>query len=321
MATVKFNEQVKVIISDVDETIADLYLDADPRMVRELETLLAEGRVLVLVSGQGVKNIEWRVTDHLTPPLRRRVMIGHCTGSELWGFDEEGNLRTSPYYSVYERELDGSQKKKWREIIQQLASEFELEVFETMPVAEFRKKTKGNPLAVMLEDRGPQITYEVVNGHDLHPDKAKQLGLKIPETHGVYDLRVPILKRAELLLSKERLPVTPRLAGEFAIDFAIKGVSKATAIKNILENELILSHLGLTKEIFSEPDNLEVWGDSFSTVRGGADGKISEALHPHVRSITFREEDPGEFPDRYNIVVWDGEDHLHHGLLEYLKSR
>lgn len=28
-----------------------------------------------------------------------------------------------------------------------------------------------------------------------------------------------------------------------------------------------------------------------------------------------------ELPEGYNIVLWDGEHHLHHGLLEYLQSR
>jgi hypothetical protein len=48
---------------------------------------------------------------------------------------------------------------------------------------------------------------------------------------------------------------------------------------------------------------------------------MSEALPPTVRSIDFRKEDPKEFPKGYNIVLWDGEQHLHHGLLEYLRGR
>ena len=122
-------------------------------------------------------------------------------------------------------------------------------------------------------------------------------------------------------MSKENLPITPRLAGVFAIDFAIKGVSKTTAVKNILENEKVLSQSGLSKETLSEPLHLEVWGDKFSTIRGGTDRHISEALSKKVRSITFREENPTEFLEGYNIFVWDGKNHLHRGLLEYLISR
>jgi len=321
MQTLKFNNNVKLIISDVDETIADLYIRAETEMIQELEKLLINGKVLFLISGQSIKSINWRITDQIKPELRRKIIIGHCSGSEVLGFDELGNLKTDPYYSVYDNSMTESQKKKWRELIQQLISEFKLEVFDTMPVLDFKKKTNENPLAIMLEDRGPQITFEVVNGYDLRLDKTKQLEVKIPETHGSYDLRIPILKRAEELLIKENLPITPRLGGVFAMDFAVKGVSKTTAVTNILKNEKILSQLGLAEEILSEPLHLEVWGDKFSTIKGGTDRHISEALSKKVRSITFREENPSEFLKDYNIVVWNGRDHLHHGLLEFLKSR
>lgn len=48
---------------------------------------------------------------------------------------------------------------------------------------------------------------------------------------------------------------------------------------------------------------------------------ISEALPKEVRSISFRQEDSREFLEGYNIVLWDGQKHLHEGLLEYLKLR
>jgi hydroxymethylpyrimidine pyrophosphatase-like HAD family hydrolase len=321
MASIKFNNDVKFIISDVDETIANLYVEAEIEMIKELNKLLTEGKVIFMISGQSVKSICWRITDHIKSELRRGIIIGHCSGSEVWGFDESGDLRKKPYYSVYDSSMNESQKETLREIIKQLIAEFNLEVFDTMPILNFRKKTNENPLAIMLEDRGPQITFEVVNGYDLPPDKANQLELKMPETHGSYDLRIPILERAVELLNRENIPVTPRLAGVFAIDFAIKGVSKTTAVKNILTNEKVLSQLGLNKAILSEPQHIEVWGDKFSTVKGGTDRHISAALPKQVRSITFREETPDEFLEGYNIVVWDGKAYLHHGLLEFLKSR
>ena len=132
---------------------------------------------------------------------------------------------------------------------------------------------------------------------------------------------MPILKRGEELFKKENLAISPRLAGVFAIDFAVKDVCKKTAVMNILENETVLSRLGLSKEIVAEPNNLEIWGDKFSTVKGGTDRHICEALPRRVRAITFREEDPSEFLEGYNIVVWNGKDHLFRGLLEFLRSR
>lgn len=111
------------------------------------------------------------------------------------------------------------------------------------------------------------------------------------------------------------------MAGTAALDFAIKGVSKKTAVKYIINNKAILNKLDLPEDITNNPKNIEVWGDKFSTIKGGTDRHIIEALSKDVRSITFRKENPDEFLEGYNTVVWDGEQHLHHGLLEFLKSR
>ncbi len=318
---INWNKDLKLIISDVDETIADLYTDAEPEIIVELERILEEGKVLFLISGQSVLNIQKRIVSHIKPKLRKQIIVGHCSGAEVWGFDEKGNLRKEPFYSLYDSHISENQKKLWREIINKLVREFRLEIFPTMPVSEFKKKSKENPLSIMMEDRGPQITFEVVNAYDLSPNKLNSLGLKIPQTHGSYDLRIPIVERATKLLQDANLAITPRLAGVFAIDFAIKGVSKTTSVKYIIENGKVLSELGLSKEIIKNPKHIEVWGDKFSVARGGTDRHMSEALPKSVRSISFREEDQNEFPKGYNILVWDGEQHLHHGLLEFLKSK
>lgn len=317
----EWNEKVKLIISDVDETIADLYVEAKPEMIAELEKLLADGKVLFLVSGQSVKSIQWRIVDHIKKDLRRRIIIGHCSGAEVWGFDEAGNLRDSPFYSLYETALSEDQKQNWRDVIRELVEEFKLKTLPTMPIAEFEEKTNGDPLSVMLEDRGPQITFEVVNGYDLSPEQAEKLDVQVPQTHGHYDLRIPILERAEKLLAEKGLPITPRLAGVFAIDFAPKGVSKTTAVQYVIKHDSILGLLEIHKFDIENPENMEVWGDKFSVVRGGTDRHISKALPKEVRSITFREEKPEEFLEGYNTVVWSGKKHLHDGLLEFLKSR
>lgn len=321
MTNIKWNNQVKLIVSDVDETIADLYIKAEPQMIRELSSLLKEGRVIFFVTGQGLKSVLWRIVDIIPKPLRSHILIGHCSGAEVWGFDKNGNLLEEPYYSVYGETVPDAKKEKWRQLVKKVVDEFKLQVFPTMPVSKFVKKTKGNPLAIMLEDRGPQITFEVVNGYDLTTEQIDKLEVSIPETHGAYDLRIPILERADELFEKANLPITSRLGGVFAVDFAVKGVSKTTAIKLILGNEKILLRLGLNKNDIKTPEFIEIWGDKFSPIRGGTDRHMSEALPKKVRSIDFREEDPDEFLKGYNIVIWKGKKHLHHGLLEYLKAR
>ncbi len=321
MSNIKWNNQVKLIISDVDETIADLYVKAAPGMIRELIFLLKEGKAVLFVTGQGLKSVLWRIVYNIPKPLRSRILIGHCNGAEVWGFDKNGNLHGKPYYSTYEEAVSEAQKKKWRKLVKKVVAEFKLKVYPTMPVSKFVKKTKGNPLAIMLEDRGPQITFEVVNGCDLTTKQIGELEVSIPKTNGAYDLRIPILERSNELFKKTKLPITSRLGGVFAVDFAIKGVSKTTAIKLTLKNEEILSKLSLNKNDVKTPKFIEIWGDKFSTIRGGTDRHMSEALHKKVRSIDFREENPNEFLKGYNTVVWKGEEHLHHGLLEYLEAR
>lgn len=301
---IKWNNKVKLILADVDETIADLYLPAEPEMIKELISLLQESKSIFFITGQSIKSLQWRIVDKIPKDLRRRILIGHCSGAEVWGYDVNGNLRDKPFYSVYENALSDEQKKKWREIVKQLIEEFKLECYDTMPINEFNKKARNSPRAVMLEDRGPQITLEVVNGYNLTPD-----------------FRLPIVEKAQQLLKSAQLPITPRIAGVFAIDMAVRGVNKTTAVKRVLNDENTLATLGLSKIELEDPESMEIWGDKFSTLRGGTDRHISEALPKTVRSVDFREENPEEFLPGYNIVVWNGKQHLHHGLLEYLQFR
>lgn len=321
MSSIKKNQKVKLVLSDVDETIADLYLPASRELISELIDLLRKGKCFFFISGQGLNGIKKRITDLVPIELRKQILIAHCSGSEVWGFDPSGKLLEKPYYSVYDISMGDRQKLLWRKQVDRVVEEFKLKKHETMPVSKFNDISKGDPLSIMYEDRGPQITLEVVNGVDLEIEQVKSLEMKVPETHGAYDIRIPIAERADDLFIQNKIPVTSRLGGEFAIDFAIKGVSKESAVRFVLESEQVLSHIGISKNDLKEPDNLEIWGDKFSVIRGGTDRHMCEAVSPKVRAIDFRIEDPEEFPKAYNIVMWDGEKHLQDGVLEYLRSK
>ncbi len=200
-------------------------------------------------------------------------------------------------------------------------NEFKLRPHPAQPKVDFWATIGRDPLDIMLDDRGPQITLEFVNGIDLTGDDLERLPYDVPLTRGKYDLRIAIMNRANELFSKNNIPVSPRLGGNFALDLAVEGVSKTTSIHRVLSDTEVLSTIGLSANDIDNPSTLEVWGDKFSIVNGGTDRHMSEAVSPEVRSIDFRQEDSAELPENFNIVLWDGTHHLHHGLLEYLQSR
>lgn len=320
--TIKFNNNVNLIFSDVDETVADVYRPADPALIPELEKVLKEDRVIVFISGAGIANINERIVNSINPKLRHNILVAHCSGAEVWGYDKDGEVLPEPYYSLYDEKVNERQKQEFREAIGQLLKEFKLKTFPTMPKDEFKKESNSDPLSIMLADRGPQITFEMTNAYDLSPEQEHEIEIEVPLTHGSYDLRIPILERAEKLFNELELPITPRLAGTSSIDFAVAGVSKTTAVQWVLENADKLKGISLNKDDLSADSSLiEVWGDKYSTINGGTDRHICEGLPKQVRAIDFRQEDPDELPKGYNIQFWDGQKHLHHGLLEYLQSK
>ncbi len=319
--SIKWNDKIRLILSDVDETIADVYTPAEPAMAAELSILLKGGTKLFMVTGGSMARVERDITNQIDPALRRDILVSHCSGSEVWGFTESGERREQPFYSVYEANFTLELKQRWRDVVAQLVEGFALRPHPAQPKVDFWKEIGRDPLDIMLDDRGPQITMEVVNGIDLSNAQLSQLNYEVPLTHNKRDLRTAIQNRALQLLAEAAVPVTPRFGGNFALDFAIAGVSKTTSIQAVLTMPEVLATIGLKPTDVQDPAEIEIWGDKYSVLHGGTDRHMSEALPREVRSIDFRAEDPAEFPEGYNIVLWDGQQQLHHGLLEYLQAR
>ena len=104
----------------------------------------------------------------------------------------------------------------------------------------------------------------------------------------------------------------------FALDLAIAGIDKARAVEEALTPS-VLRNLGLGP-VPPRAEEIEVWGDRFSE-SSGTDWLMCKPIDRSIRAISFRDEDPAEFPDGYSIQLWNGQHRLHDGLLEYLKSR
>ncbi len=313
----RWNDQLRLVLSDVDETVADLYRPAEPRMLTALSRLLEQGIALVLITGQSVENVEARVVMRLPAPLRRQIAVGACSGAELWGYSPRGDRNERPCYTA-EGGMTHEQATAWRAVIQQLIREFQLLPAAPAPVAEFRKLFGEVPWRVMLEDRGPQITLEFPNAYELSASALKQLHDRLGFAFEGQDLRVPVAQRARQLLEAHAIPVTARMAGMFALDFAIAGIDKSRAVEAALA-PAVLGRLGLGTTI-PRPKEIEIWGDRFSG-RAGTDWLMCKPIDASVRAISFRDEDPGEFPEGYNIQLWDGTHRLQEGLLEFLEGR
>jgi len=322
MSSIGWNPELRLALSDVDETIADVYTPAEPGMINELSSLLQDGLKLFMVSGGSLGRIRRDITDNIKPELRKDILISHCSGAEVWGFQDDGSLRDQPFYSMYEERFTPGMKETWREVVIKLVDEFALRTHPAMPKPVFWETIGRDPHDVMLDDRGPQITFEVVNGIDLTDEQAASFTQEAPLAHdGRRDIRLAMMTRASELLTAAKVPITPRLGGNFALDLAIEDVSKTSSIISVLGMPEVLSTIGLTADDIKNPHELEIWGDKFSVPNGGTDRHMCEAVSPEVRAIDFRQEDPTEFPEGFNIQIWDGQQHLHHGLLEYLQSR
>ncbi len=316
-----WNNQIKLIISDVDDTIAPSHDLVRPKMAELLNNLLKSGAVLFMISGSEERYVFDRVIKYIQPNLRQRILVGHCNGVELWGYDEQGELISPSFYNLYDERLNHDQRLRLREVAGQITSEFHFRTHSRMPRGQFVSKTGGDPLSVMYEDKGTSISFGLHNATDLNEEQISLLKIDVPQTLGKHDLRIPFVKRANELFEQFDVPITAILAGAATVDMVVKDVSKTTAVQFVMHNAGILSKFDIDPaELLSRPEMIEIWGDRFSKSHG-TDWLMSVGVDPRVRSIDFRDEDPKEFPSECNITLWDGAGCLDEGLINYLRTR
>ena len=98
----------------------------------------------------------------------------------------------------------------------------------------------------------------------------------------------------------------------------LAGFDKSRAVEQAL-GPAVLDRLGLGTTI-PGPNEIEIWGDRFSE-HAGTDWLMCKPIDRRIRAISFRDEDPKDFPEGYNIRLWDGAYRLQEGLLEFLEGR
>jgi len=291
---IKWNDEVKLIFADVDSTIADVYTDATPNMIGYLEKVLDLGSVLFLISGGSKKSIFDRVISKIKVN-RQNIILAHCMGAEIIEFTEKGQEIKPYYFSSYEELMDDQQRRNWREIMKKLINEFGLEIYPPINPNIFAKESKFMPNRIIYDDRGPQITFEIVNAPQI---------------------RETIVLKAKTMIEDANLPIDIALGGRFAIDFHLKGVNKTSTVQRFINDKNILKKYNLERIMKAPERYCEIWGDKFYP--DGSDFKICKALPGGVRTIDFCNENPELFEQGYNIQVWDGKKSLEEGLEEYL---
>src|ERR1044071_2207589 len=127
-----WNSRTRVIISDVDDTIAPVFQPAAPDMIAALQRLLADGILLLLISGQSLGNIFHRVLRPLDPSLRRRMLVAHCNGAEVFDFDAQGRPGAGPLYAVTAERSRRVDPVLWRRVVHQLITQFDLRPWPVM---------------------------------------------------------------------------------------------------------------------------------------------------------------------------------------------
>ena len=189
--SIVWNSKLRLVLSDVDETMADLYRPAEPGMLDALTRLLDQGIVMILITGQSVDNVEQRVVMGLPARLRQRIAVGGCSGAELWGYSATGERNATAFYQA-DGALTVAQKETWRVVTQQLITEFRLVPFAPMPIDHFRRQHGEEPWQVMLDDRGPQITFEFPNAYALSEAACEQVHRRLGSSFEGRDLRIPV---------------------------------------------------------------------------------------------------------------------------------
>lgn len=199
--TLGWNPTVRLVVADVDDTLTPPFTDIGTDLAAELAALLASGVRMLLASGAGIASIGSRVVSRLPALLRERVLVAHCNGAEVYGFDERGEQRPSPLYSI----VTAGQRARLRQAVdvaELLMKEFELT----------RTDAKPGPGTALLDDRGVQVSLDVAG----------------------QDVRDPLLARAGELLRDAELDVLARPGGACAIDFVLPHVDKGQATRALI---------------------------------------------------------------------------------------
>jgi len=190
----------KLIVFDLDGTLAESKSAIDPEMSALLTALLRIVKVAV-ISGGDLPQFQQQLLAHLSPTdaLGNLSLLPTC-GTRFFTYD-------GGWHKLYAQDLDASQKQK---IIAALNAAVAASGFGA-------SKTWGEA----IEDRESQITYSA-------------LGQQAPfEAKKTWDPDFAKRKAIQALLDKSLPDFSVRLGGSTSIDITLPGIDKAYGIRKL----------------------------------------------------------------------------------------
>lgn len=304
---IRLANEVKVILTDVDDTVAEAFCEVSQEMVAALEQLLERKMIIFFISGQSFDNVYSRVIQKISEKWYEQIAVSPCNGAEIYRFIKgKGWIRE---YSILDEQVKMGELSVVADFIIQ---RFQLCSIPAHTMEVFRANSRGNPCEVMVGNRGVQIAFDFVNG--IEP---KLFGLSFVQEKGqVDDIRPLIAREANQFAKENGYHVVAHVAGPYAIDLVFDGVNKGLPIQKKISFGESLSCKIEQGIVLQNCKEIEVWGDSFENANG--DIQMSLALPPEVRTISFRKLSKENRLATYNIVEWNGQYSCNLGLLEYL---
>ena len=241
-------KEKKIVVFDLDGTLAESKQALDEDMMRLLPDLLSNRKVAIITGG-GLPQLQKQVISKLPQDIEklRKLYLFPTKGAAMYSFDG------TDWQKIYQKKLTDEEKEK---IID--AFDKTLANIDFMPKEQFGE---------LLEDRGSQFTFSAL-GQDA-PSELKKIWDK------------DALKRLEIKkqLDKYLSDFAVEIGGTSSIDITEKSIDKAYAIEKICE------FLNLEKkDILFIGDAIFPGGNDYSVVKTGVD-YINVADHNETKKI------------------------------------
>jgi HAD superfamily hydrolase (TIGR01484 family) len=190
----------KLIVFDLDGTLAESKSSLDDEMATLLNSLLGIAKVAV-ISGGAWQQFEKQVLAHLSHDIRlKNLSLLPTCGTQFYKYE-------SDWIKLYAEDFTDEQKKKIISSLKQATGTPDFEV----------RQTWGE----IIEDRGSQITFSALGQHAPIQEKEK------------WDPDFAKRKKIKALLDKVIPEFSVRLGGTTSIDVTKHGIDKAYGIRKL----------------------------------------------------------------------------------------